>query len=55
MLLLMVERGMPIDIVLTADEPNRIKGECYPLVDWGITEREALQICYDRGYEWGGL
>lgn len=40
---------------IAADEPNRIKGECYPLVDWGITEREALQICYDRGYDWGGL
>lgn len=40
---------------IAADEPNRIKGECYPLVDWGITEQEALQICYNRGYDWGGL
>lgn len=40
---------------IAADEPKRIKGERYPLVDWGITEREALQICYDHGYDWGGL
>ena len=40
---------------IAADEPKRIKNEQYPLVDWGITEAEALQICYDRGYDWGGL
>lgn len=40
---------------IAADEPKRIKNEQYPLVDWGITEREALKICYDRGYDWGGL
>ena len=40
---------------IAADEPKRIKHDRYPLVDWGITEKEALQICYDRGYNWGGL
>lgn len=40
---------------IAADEPKRMKGKRYPLVDWNITEREALQICYDRGYHWGGL
>lgn len=40
---------------IAADEPERVKNERYPLVDWGITEREALQICYDRGYDWDGL
>ncbi len=40
---------------IAADEPKRIKGEQYPLVEWGITEAEALQICYDRGFDWGGL
>ena len=29
---------------IAADEPKRIKSERYPLVDWGITEKEALQI-----------
>ena len=42
-------------IGIAADEPKRIKNEQYPLVDWGITEAEALKICYDRGYDWGGL
>lgn len=40
---------------IAADEPKRIKNEQYPLMDWGITEAEALKICYDRGYDWGGL
>ena len=40
---------------IAADEPKRIKNERYPLADWGITEKEALQICYDRGYDFGGL
>ena len=40
---------------IAADEPERIKGEHYPLYDWGITEAQALQICYDRGFDWGGL
>lgn len=27
---------------IAADEPKRIKNERYPLMDWGITEKEAL-------------
>jgi len=27
----------------------------YPLVEWGMTERDCLQYCYDRGFTWGGL
>ncbi len=40
---------------IAADEARRCKGERYPLVEWGITEAQALQICYDRGYNFGGL
>ena len=40
---------------IAADEPKRIKSEIYPLVDWGVTEAEALKICYDRGFDWDGL
>ena len=25
------------------------------LVEWGITEAQALQACYDRGFDFGGL
>lgn len=42
-------------IGIAADEAHRCKDLCYPLVDWGITESEALQICYDRGFRFGGL
>lgn len=40
------------------DEAHRCKADPhkrYPLVEWGITEAQALQICYDRGFDFGGL
>ena len=43
---------------IAVDEAHRCKDnptKRYPLVEWGITEAQALQICYDRGYDWGGL
>lgn len=40
---------------IAADEQNRVKDLCYPLVEWGITEKEALQYCLDRGFDFGGL
>ncbi len=27
----------------------------HPLVEWGVTEAEALKGCYKLGYKWGGL
>jgi 3'-phosphoadenosine 5'-phosphosulfate sulfotransferase (PAPS reductase)/FAD synthetase len=27
----------------------------YPLVDWSITEEQALHYCYDKGFTWDGL
>lgn len=27
----------------------------YPLVEWGMTEADCLQYCFDRGYRWSGL
>ena len=45
---------------LAADEAHRIKrngnqGCHHPLADWGMTEADALQYCYDLGFDWGGL
>lgn len=41
---------------IAADEAGRCKtGPVYPLVEWGITEKEALKICYDHGFDFGGL
>ena len=40
------------------DERKRIKktiGYCYPLVDWKVTEEDALKYCYGKGFDWGGL
>lgn len=45
---------------IAADEIERTDNQYgsnkrYPLVEWGITESECLQGCYDLGYDWGGL
>lgn len=42
-------------IGIAADEPKRVHDDIYPLFEWGITERQALQYCYDHGFYWGGL
>mgnify|MGYP006277056683 FL=1 len=35
------------------NQDNRLKE--FPLVNWDMTEEEALQYCYSKGYDWGGL
>ena len=40
---------------IAADEENRVKDKRYPLIEWGMTEKDCLQYCYDRGFDWGGL
>lgn len=45
---------------IAADEPERLEKESnpnkrFPLVEWGITEAECLQGCYQLGYDWEGL
>ncbi|XBX03616.1 phosphoadenosine phosphosulfate reductase family protein [Enterocloster clostridioformis] len=42
-------------IGIAYDEQKRCKDGNYPLVEWKIPEKEALQICYDRGFDFGGL
>jgi 3'-phosphoadenosine 5'-phosphosulfate sulfotransferase (PAPS reductase)/FAD synthetase len=42
-------------IGIAADEAERCKDAVYPLVEWGVTEADALKICYDRGFDFGGL
>jgi 3'-phosphoadenosine 5'-phosphosulfate sulfotransferase (PAPS reductase)/FAD synthetase len=36
-----------------ADKKRMIKK--YPLIEWGITEADALEYCYAQGFTWGGL
>lgn len=46
-------------IGIAADEPerheNKPKNVLHPLFDWGVTEEDALQYCYSKGFDWGGL
>lgn len=38
-------------IGIEADEPQRVKQYRYPLVEWGMTEKDCLVYCYERGYD----
>lgn len=40
---------------IAADEAHRVKDKCYPLVDWEVTEKQALAYCYEKGFDFGGL
>ena len=45
---------------IAADEQNRLNKNNnkiirYPLADWGITEADALQYCYSKGFDFDGL
>ena len=42
-------------IGIAADETRRIKDGCYPLVEWGMTEKDCLAYSYAHGFRWGGL
>ncbi len=45
-------------IGIAEDEPDRLLDKeftRYPLNEWGITEKQALQYCYQKGFDWGGL
>ena len=61
-----IDNYIPKDAVryigIAADEAHRTgtknlsKYEIkYPLISWDMSEPEALQYCYDRGFDWGGL
>lgn len=45
---------------IASDETHRLKRQqnvdiLAPLVEWGVTEKDALNYCYNRGFTWGGL
>jgi 3'-phosphoadenosine 5'-phosphosulfate sulfotransferase (PAPS reductase)/FAD synthetase len=42
-------------IGIAADEIKRVKNKKYPLVEWGVTEKQALEYCYSKGFDWEGL
>lgn len=41
---------------IAADEKRPlIDGKRYPLIEWGVTESDALAYCYAHGFDWDGL
>ena len=49
-----------IYVGIAADEGRRLEKEWasfkrFPLAEWGVTEAECLQGCYDAGFDWGGM
>lgn len=47
-------------IAIASDETKRLKKERrankrFPLAEWGVTEAECLQGCYNYGFTWSGL
>lgn len=42
---------------IATDESHRLNKErkpykLFPLVEWGLSEAECLQLCYDKGFDW---
>lgn len=48
--------GIAVDeIERTQKNQDGTRSIKYPLVEWGITEKDALEYCYSKGFDWGGL
>ena len=48
--------GIAADEAYRLERKNNQRENCrHPLVEWGMTEKDCLQYCYDRGYDWDGL
>lgn len=53
-------RDYTLFIGLASDEQKRVQRNKddrikYPLVEWGVTEKEALEYCYSKGFYWNSL
>jgi 3'-phosphoadenosine 5'-phosphosulfate sulfotransferase (PAPS reductase)/FAD synthetase len=47
-----------IYVGIAYDEKKRTKSKKhyrYPLVEWEITEKQALEYCYSKGFDFGGI
>ncbi len=42
-------------IGIAYDERQRKRDAIYPLIDWKWSEKDCLDYCYSRGYDFGGL
>lgn len=48
----MVYVGIAVDEPERVERINKCKFKSAPLAEWNITEKQALQYCYDHGYNW---
>lgn len=46
--------GITIDEIQRT-ESNLERNIKYPLVEWGMTDKDCLQYCYSKGFDWDGL
>lgn len=42
-------------IGIAYDEQKRVKDKKYPLVEYKMTEKDCLEYCYSKGFNWDGL
>lgn len=47
--------GIAYDERHRAENYKNKKNIKYPLIDWKITEKDAIKYCYSKGYDWNGL
>lgn len=47
-------QGIAFDEKKRAERSKRTNVR-YPLIEWGTTEQQALEYCYSKGFDWGGL
>lgn len=47
-------QGIAVDEIKRINN-NKNRNIKYPLVEWGITEKQALEYCYSKGFDWEGL
>lgn len=48
----MVYVGIAVDEPERVERINKCEFKTAPLAEWNITEKQALQYCYDHGYHW---
>lgn len=48
-------QGIAFDEPLRVEKNKEKTNVKYPLFEWGITEKQALEYCYSKGFDWGGL
>ena len=47
--------GIALDEAHRADKNNDGRNIKYPLIEWRMTEKQALAYCYSKGFDWNGL